>query len=80
MICGSAFADNYVSLGYNGASAIGSLPSNFNEFEGMAGNDTITGGNNTTISYVHATGPVTVNFATGTATGDASVGTDSLRE
>ena len=84
-IRGSAFADNYVATGYNGTIPIGSLPSTFNEFEGMAGNDVIVGFN-TTISYLNATGPVTVNStswvagqgASGTATGDASVGTDTF--
>ena len=84
-IRGSAFADTYVATGYNGTIPIGSLPSTFNEFEGMAGNDVIVGFN-TTISYLNATGPVTVNStswvagqgASGTATGDASVGTDTF--
>src|SRR5262249_8630768 len=55
-IQGSAFADNYVATGYNGTIPIGSLPSTFNEFEGMGGNDVIVG-SNTTISYLNATGP-----------------------
>ena len=55
-----------------------------NEFEGRGGDDTITGNGNTRISYLHATGPVTVTFqqwvtgvgASGIATGNDSVGTD----
>ena len=39
-IQGSAFGDTYVATGYNGASASGSIPSSFNEFEGMGGDDT----------------------------------------
>jgi Ca2+-binding RTX toxin-like protein len=74
---GSAFDDNYVATGYTGASAIGSLPPAFNEFEGMAGNDTIIG-SNTALSYLSATDFVTVDIAAGTATGDASVGTDTF--
>ena len=44
----------------------------------MGGNDTITGNGNTRISYVSATGGVTVDLAAGTATGNASVGTDTF--
>jgi Ca2+-binding RTX toxin-like protein len=62
----------------------------FNEFEGDAGNDTIIGNGQTRISYFHATAGVTVTFnpatswatassgASGTATGDSSVGTDTF--
>ena len=46
-IRGSAFADTYVATGYAGASAIGSYSDDFNEFEGMAGNDIITGNGST---------------------------------
>ena len=74
---GSVFDDTYVATGYAGASAIGSLPPGFNEFEGMAGDDTIIG-SNTALSYLSATGFVTVDILAGTATGDASVGTDTF--
>ncbi len=48
-------------------------------FEGMGGDDTINGGAGYDMaSYQNATGAVNVNLATGTATGDASVGTDTL--
>ena len=62
----------------------------FNEFEGDGGNDTIIGNGQTRISYFHATSGVTVIFnpatswatassgASGTATGDVSVGTDTF--
>ena len=51
----------------------------FNEFEGLGGNDTITGNGNTRISYVNATAGVTVTSeSAGTATGNASVGTDTF--
>ena len=64
----------------------------FNEFEGRGGNDLITGNGSTRISYLHATSGVTVTFdgnswnpafnpnggASGTATGDASTGTDTF--
>ena len=77
-IRGSAFNDTYVATGYAGASAIGSVAAGFNEFEGMAGNDVITGNGSTILSYLNATGAVTVDIAAGIATGDASVGTDTF--
>ena len=75
-----------MATGYTGVSPIGSTGANFNEFEGMAGDDTITGNGGTQLSYLNATAGVTVNFASwapgqgasGTATGDASVGTDTF--
>ena len=54
------------------------LQGSFNEFEGNGGVDTITGNGNTRISYQSATGGVSVNLQAGTATGDASVGTDTF--
>lgn len=54
---------------------------NFNEFEGNAGDDIITGNGNTRVSYQSATGGVTVIFAgngQGTASGNSSVGTDTF--
>jgi len=85
-IRGSNFADTYVATGYTGVSPIGSVSANFNEFEGMAGDDTITGYGATQLAYLNATAGVTVNFtswvagqgASGTATGDTSVGTDTF--
>ena len=73
---GTNFADTYVATGYNGASADIPNGTTFNEFEGLGGNDTITGNGNTRISYVSATDGVTVDLAAGTASGNASVGTD----
>ena len=75
---GTNFADTYVATGFSGASTDTGLAATFNEFEGMAGNDTITGNGNTRISYVSATGGVSVDLAAGTAIGDASVGTDTF--
>ena len=77
-IRGSAFADTYVATGYTGASAFGSVTATYNEFEGMAGDDIITGNGTTALSYLHATSGVTVDIAAGIATGDASVGTDTF--
>jgi Ca2+-binding RTX toxin-like protein len=75
---GTSLVDTYVATGFNGGSTDFGLPSTFNEFEGMGGNDIITGNGNTRISFVSASGGVNVNMLTGVATGDASVGTDSF--
>ena len=82
-IRGSAFADTYVATGYKGASAFGSVPATYNEFEGMAGNDVITGNGSTALSYLHATGGVIVDLLAGTAHGIAlgdlaNIGTDTF--
>ena len=83
-IRGTNFADTYVATGFNGASS--DFPATFNEFEGMAGNDIITGNGNTRISYVSAAAGVTVTLsgtgsgsAQGIASGDlAGVGIDTF--
>src|SRR6185437_11289102 len=89
-IVGSNFDDIYIATGYAGASAVGSVPAQFNEFEGMGGNDAIFGNGNTVISYLSATAGVTVDLnafpagspgATGTAHGtlsDGGIGTDLI--
>ena len=68
----------YSAAGYTGASADIGNGTSFNEFEGMGGNDTITGNGNTRLTFQNATGGVNVNLAAGTATGDASVGSDTF--
>jgi Ca2+-binding RTX toxin-like protein len=75
---GTNFADTFDATGYNGASADIPNGTDFNEFEGLGGNDTITGSGNTRISYVSASGGVTVDLTAGTASGDPSVGTDTI--
>ncbi|OQW55470.1 MAG: hypothetical protein A4S14_12520 [Proteobacteria bacterium SG_bin9] len=81
---GSQFADTYISTGFTGSSGIAGSPIGFNEFEGMGGDDTIVGYVNplgqaqTRAAYVNATGSVTVDLQAGTASGDASVGNDTL--
>jgi Ca2+-binding RTX toxin-like protein len=85
-IRGTDFADTYNAVGFTSdtvptPSANAGSGSNFNEFEGMGGNDTITGNGNTRVSYDNATAGVTVGLVaggSGTATGDASVGTDTF--
>ena len=60
LIRGGNFADTYVATGYAGNA---NLPSPLlNTFEGMGGNDVITGNGSTQISYQSATGAVTVDF------------------
>jgi VCBS repeat-containing protein len=81
-IRGTSFDDTYVATGYAGASVIGSVPATFNEFEGLAGNDTITGNNNTKLSYLTALAAVTVDIAAGNAAStlndEADVGIDTF--
>ena len=80
-IRGSHLNDGYDATGFSSSSVnAGSLgPSGtYNEFEGMAGNDTITGNGNTRIIYTAAREGVSVDLAAGTAVGGASVGTDTI--
>ena len=78
-IQGTNAADTLVATGFGapGALNIGNNGT-FNQFEGLAGNDTITGNGNTRLLYINATGGVSINLQGGTATGDASVGTDTF--
>ena len=82
-IRGTNFADTYVAtnFGVSGAN-VGDFNS-FNEFEGMGGNDTITGNGNTRIAFYNALDGVTVDLAAGTSHGTVSgdiafVGTDTF--
>ena len=91
-VTGTSFADTFNATGFSAASANSGSTVTFNtdgtlnEFEGRGGDDIITGNGNTRISYLHATGPVIVNFtswvsgqgASGTATGNDSVGVDTF--
>lgn len=77
-ISGSSFADTFNAGGFSGLSTNAGSNGTANLFEGMGGNDTIIGNGNTRISFQSATGGVTVDMAAGTATGDASVGTDTF--
>jgi Ca2+-binding RTX toxin-like protein len=83
-IRGSSFADIYIATGFKASASPqpGTSPL-FNEFEGMGGNDTITGNGFTRVSYLNATAAVTVDIAAGTARGTAAgdlagVGVDSF--
>ena len=74
---GGDFADTFTAdSNFNG------IYGKFNAFEGMGGNDTITGNGNTRVQFGRATAGVTVTLTgtngSGTAVGDASVGTDTF--
>ena len=77
---GSNAADIYDASTFTANSANGGADQgNFNEFEGMGGNDTITGNGNTRVTYLNASAGVNVVMTApgqGTATGNGSVGTD----
>ena len=85
---GTNFADTYDATGGDGAGGnagfgeLGALNignnGTLNEFEGLGGNDVISGNGNTRITFTNATGGVTVDLAGGTATGNSSVGTDTF--
>ena len=78
-IQGTNFNDMYdaSTFGTAGALNIGNNGT-FNQFEGLGGDDTITGNGNTRVIYSSATAGVTMHMAAGTVTGDASVGTDTF--
>ncbi len=78
--------DSFVASGFLSDSQSGGLPSSFNSFEGMGGNDSITGNGNTRADYVNATGPVSVALvaatpvfggSSGSATG-GGIGSDTF--
>ena len=84
-VTGTDFADTFNATGFSalsqnsGSTVASNTDGTINDFEGRGGDDLITGnGINTRISYLHATGPVTVDLAAGTADGDASVGHDTF--
>ena len=67
-VTGSNWNDTYVATGFVG----------FNAFQGQGGNDSISGNGNTQLFFNNATAAVNVDLTAGTATGDASVGTDTF--
>jgi VCBS repeat-containing protein len=80
-VWGSAFADIYNAVGFSQSSTNAGNFTTFNEFEGDAGNDSITGNGNTRVAYYHATGGVVVTLGSsgsGTADGNSSVGHDTF--
>src|SRR5207253_1852849 len=82
-IQGTMLADSFDATGYGlaGAANVSTSNGNFNQFEGLGGNDTITGNGNTRVLYSNATGAVTVTLAAGSAasaTSDATVASDGV--
>ncbi len=80
-IQGSNFADKFDATGFSATSTNGGGAgdqNDFNQFEGMGGNDLIIGNGDTRISYLHAISGVVVDIAAHTATGDSSVGDDTF--
>ena len=77
-LAGTDFADTYIAGAYLSHPLPGGIESDFNSFEGRGGDDVIVGNGGTRVDYISATAAVTVNLATGIATGDASVGTDTF--
>jgi len=88
-IRGTNFADSYDASNFGAAGFLNTTTDNvgnfgtLNEFEGMGGNDTITGNGNTRIAFYNALDGVTVDLNSGvshgTAVGDvAGVGSDTF--
>ena len=88
-IRGTNFDDVYVATNFGAAGFLNPSTNDvgnfgtFNEFEGMAGNDAITGNGNTRIAFYNALAGVTVDMNAGTSHGTASgdvagVGTDTF--
>ena len=77
------FADTFNATGYGqvGAHNVSTSNGNFNQFEGLGGDDTITGNSNTRVLYNNATAGVTITIGAGgagSASGNGSVGNDSF--
>ena len=66
-VLGSIADDIYDATGFTGGSNQVGLRATFNEFEGMAGDDTIIGNGDTRISYTQALSGVFVDLVAGTA-------------
>jgi Ca2+-binding RTX toxin-like protein len=77
-IRGTHLADFYDATGFNGISHNAGSLGDLNEFQGLAGDDTIIGNGNTRVSYALAREGVSVDLQAGTATGGSSVGIDSF--
>ena len=83
LVRGTAQNDTYDATGFSGLSINAGSNGAFNEFEGLGGDDTITGNGNTRVSYFQALDGVKVNIDTGTAVslapGDtAGIGSDTF--
>ena len=74
-IQGSVLGDVYDATGYGaiGALNVSNSHGTFNEFEGMAGNDTVIGNGNTRVNYISAREGVTVDLDSTNATNASGV-------
>ncbi|MGT2504177.1 VCBS domain-containing protein [Bradyrhizobium guangxiense] len=77
-IQGTNFVDHYDATGFSNSSTNAGNNGTFNQFEGLGGDDVITGNGNTRLIFANATGGVTINLVSGTASGDASSGNDTF--
>jgi Ca2+-binding RTX toxin-like protein len=80
-IVGSNGNDIYDATGFDTGSTNDGNTATFNSFEGVGGDDTVTGNGDTRVSYQRATGGVVVELTaggSGTASGDSSVGNDNF--
>jgi len=75
---GSHLADTYDARDFSSASTNAGSFGSFNDFEGMAGDDTVIGNGNTRVSFGLAREAVTVDLALGVVSGGASVGNDTI--
>lgn len=83
LVRGTNQNDTFDATGFSGTSANAGSDGTFNEFEGLGGNDAITGNGNTRVSYFQAAAGVNVNLATGLAFGmtpddAAGIGMDNI--
>ena len=75
---GTHLDDWYDATGFSDLSTNAGSNGTFNEFQGMAGDDTIIGNGSTRIAFGLAREGVTVDLVAGMVWGGASVGTDSI--
>jgi hypothetical protein len=82
LVRGTQFNDTYTAVGFGSGSTNAGSGGTFNQFEGMGGDDTITGNGNTRVDYNFALAAVTVDLAAGTGhstvADDAGVGNDTI--
>ncbi len=76
-IRGTSYGDSFVAAGFASLTQPGGVASTFNSFEGLGGNDTITGNGNTRADYLSATGAVNVDLIAATPTIGGSSGSAS---
>jgi Ca2+-binding RTX toxin-like protein len=82
LVRGTQFGDTYNAVGFGSGSTNAGSRGTFNQFEGMDGDDIVTGNGNTRIDYHFALAAVTVDLASGTGhssvADNAGVGNDTI--